>query len=52
VSQKLLLQAIQIGERRHKDMGDIESLARSIRDVGLLHPVVVTVLGVLRPVGF
>jgi len=41
----LPLQAIQIGERRRKDMGDIESLARSISDVGLLHPIVVTSKG-------
>jgi ParB family chromosome partitioning protein len=45
VSQKLPLQAIQIGERHRKDMGDIERLARSIRDVGLLHPIVVTSKG-------
>jgi ParB family chromosome partitioning protein len=45
VSQKFPLQAIQIGERRRKDMGDIDALARSIGDVGLLHPVVVTPKG-------
>ncbi len=33
---------IQIGERHRKDMGDLESLAQSIAEVGLLHPVVVT----------
>lgn len=32
---------IIIGERHRKDMGDIEALARSIADVGLLHPIVV-----------
>ena len=45
MSQKFPLQAIQIGERRRKDMGDIDALARSIGDVGLLHPVVVTPKG-------
>src|SRR4030042_1306076 len=33
---------IRIGERHRKDMGDLESLARSIDEIGLLHPVVVT----------
>ena len=33
---------IKIGKRHRRDMGDIEGLAASIRDVGLLHPVVVT----------
>ena len=33
--------------RSRKDMGDIDSLAASIQDVGLLHPVVVTPENVL-----
>ncbi len=33
--------AIRIGSRHRRDMGDLPSLARSIADVGLLHPVVV-----------
>lgn len=33
---------IILGDRHRKDMGDIEALARSIAEVGLLHPVVVT----------
>ena len=33
---------IVIGERHRKDLGDVEALAASIREVGLLHPVVVT----------
>lgn len=36
------VEAIEIGERRRKDMGDIRGLATSIEDVGLLHPIVVT----------
>jgi len=33
---------IEIGERFRKDLGDIGDLARSIADIGLLHPIVVT----------
>src|SRR5712664_1824892 len=33
---------IQIGFRYRKDLGDLRSLAQSIEEVGLLHPVVVT----------
>jgi len=33
---------IKVGERCRKDLGDIAGLARSIADVGLLHPVVVS----------
>lgn len=33
---------IIIGKRHRRDLGDIEGLAASIRDVGLLHPVVIT----------
>jgi ParB/RepB/Spo0J family partition protein len=33
---------IQIGYRYRKDLGDLHSLAKSIAEVGLLHPVVVT----------
>jgi ParB family transcriptional regulator, chromosome partitioning protein len=39
--------AITVGERHRKDMGDLASLARSIRDIGLLHPVVVSQDGLL-----
>lgn len=38
---------IIIGTRHRKDMGDIAALAKSIDDVGLLHPVVVRPDGVL-----
>jgi N6-adenosine-specific RNA methylase IME4/ParB-like chromosome segregation protein Spo0J len=34
--------AIRVGERHRREMGDIESLARSIAEVGLLQPVVIT----------
>jgi N6-adenosine-specific RNA methylase IME4/ribosomal protein S14 len=33
---------IRVGKRHRRDLGDIESLAASIADVGLLHPIVVT----------
>lgn len=36
------IQDIVIGERFRQDLGDVDSLARSIAEVGLLHPVVIT----------
>jgi N6-adenosine-specific RNA methylase IME4/ParB-like chromosome segregation protein Spo0J len=38
----LLIAEIKIGKRHRRDLGDVAGLAASIRDVGLLHPVVVT----------
>jgi N6-adenosine-specific RNA methylase IME4/ParB-like chromosome segregation protein Spo0J len=38
---------IRIGARHRKDMGDIDGLGASIREVGLLHPVVITPSGEL-----
>jgi ParB family transcriptional regulator, chromosome partitioning protein len=32
---------IKIGPRFRKDLGDIDTLARSIAEIGLLHPVVI-----------
>jgi ParB family transcriptional regulator, chromosome partitioning protein len=32
---------IKVGERHRKDLGDIEGLAASIEDLGLLHPITV-----------
>jgi hypothetical protein len=32
---------IIVGERHRRDLGDIDGLARSIADVGLLHPIVI-----------
>jgi ParB family chromosome partitioning protein len=37
----LALQAIRVGKRHRRDLGDIDGLAASMRDLGLLHPVVV-----------
>jgi ParB/RepB/Spo0J family partition protein len=39
--------AIRVGKRHRKDLGDIRSLARSIQEIGLLHPVVIRPDGVL-----
>jgi N6-adenosine-specific RNA methylase IME4/ParB-like chromosome segregation protein Spo0J len=38
---------IQVGFRYRKDLGNLRSLAQSIEEVGLLHPVVVTPEGLL-----
>lgn len=38
----LPLDAIKIGPRFRRDLGDIDGLARSIADIGLLHPIVVS----------
>jgi ParB/RepB/Spo0J family partition protein len=44
---KIKIDDIKIGERHRRDLGDITSLAQSIAEVGLLHPVVVTTDNVL-----
>jgi len=36
------INAIVVGERFRKDLGDIQGLAQSIKEVGLLHPIVIT----------
>ena len=41
------LDEIKVGLRFRKDMGDVQVLADSIREIGLLHPVVVTANGEL-----
>ena len=38
---------IKIGKRYRQDLGDIASLAKSIQEIGLLHPIVVTPSGEL-----
>jgi ParB family chromosome partitioning protein len=47
VSGERSISEIVVGERFRKDMGDLAGLARSIDREGLLHPVVVSQLGVL-----
>ena len=39
---ELLIKSVRVGERHRHDLGNIAALARSIEEVGLLHPVVVT----------
>lgn len=39
------IKRIQIGKRFRKALGDVRSLAESIEEVGLLHPVVVSPQG-------
>lgn len=39
---RLAVDAIVIGQRHRRDLGDVSALARSIEAVGLLHPIVVT----------
>jgi ParB family transcriptional regulator, chromosome partitioning protein len=40
-SNKIAISDIKVGNRFRKDLGDIDSLAQSIQDIGLLHPIVV-----------
>jgi hypothetical protein len=42
IQQTHAIAYIIVGERHRKDMGDISALAASIRELGLLHPVVIT----------
>ena len=46
-STSLPITDIQVGDRHRREMGDIQALAQSIADIGLLHPVVVTPAGQL-----
>ena len=41
MTEEVDIAAIVVGERHRKDMGDIAALARSIAELGLLHPIVV-----------
>src|SRR6516225_3958994 len=43
----IAIEAIRVGERHRRDLGDIAALAESIRTVGLLHPPVVRSDGAL-----
>lgn len=38
----ITIDSIEIGERHRKDMGDLSGLIKSIEDVGLLQPIVIT----------
>lgn len=39
--ENIAIDKIEIGERYRRDYGDLEDLAQSIRQVGLLHPIVI-----------
>jgi DNA modification methylase/ParB-like chromosome segregation protein Spo0J len=39
---ELLISSIRVGKRFRTDLGDLDSLAESIQDIGLLHPVVIS----------
>lgn len=42
---RMALDAIRIGRRHRRNLGDIDTLVASIRDLGLLHPPAVTLDG-------
>jgi ParB family chromosome partitioning protein len=35
------IRSIKVGKRHRRDLGDIDALAASIEDLGLLHPITV-----------
>jgi len=41
MSEKISVDKIKIGERLRKELGDLKGLADSIKEVGLLHPIVI-----------
>jgi ParB family chromosome partitioning protein len=41
------IEAIHVGERHRRDMGDLDGLARNIAEIGLLHPIPVKPDGTL-----
>ena len=41
IKQNIRIKDVKIGSRFRKDLGDIDSLVRSINDIGLLHPIVI-----------
>ena len=47
MNYSLPIEEIKIGVRFRRDLGDLKSLAESIKAVGLLHPIVVTSDGLL-----
>ena len=44
---RLPIDSVVVGTRHRQDLGDLEALARSIADLGLLHPIVVNQRGEL-----
>ena len=45
--EAIAVSSITVGVRHRHDIGDLTSLAKSIEDVGLLHPIVVDQSGAL-----
>ena len=41
------LDRVQVGDRHRRDLGDVDSLARSMAELGLLHPIVIRPDGTL-----
>ncbi len=41
-STTVRIDAVKLGDRHRRDLGDVDSLVRSIQVVGLLHPIVLT----------
>lgn len=46
-TQTAAIAAIKVGKRHRRDLGDIDLLAASMANIGLLHPIVVTPDGLL-----
>jgi ParB family chromosome partitioning protein len=44
---RMRIDAIIIGERHRRDLGDLDGLAISISEIGLLHPITVDESGLL-----
>ena len=44
-TRSLPIGRITVGERHRRDLGDIAALAKSIDEIGLLHPVPVATFG-------
>lgn len=43
--KEIEVSSIEVGDRVRKDLGDIEELARNIKDIGLLNPITVREIG-------
>ena len=41
-SATVRIDAVKLGDRHRRDLGDVNALVRSIQDIGLLHPIVIT----------
>ena len=41
-SEEIFVSEIKIGKRLRKEIGNIDSLCKSINSIGLLHPIIIT----------